>query len=168
MFLTAVAAPWNFSHSAIAARCCDSFSMRWRWPVLPGFFRLRLGGYQGDRWRRHRRCQRFDVAFGRVETHARQPQPANRIDLILTLDLEAAESKRMIHPAEIQMDEQADAQLVGRDVLTVICFRHSGVPGVCICHGDTLNQQVWRGLPGILPVPVASARARFGRRLDFL
>ena len=90
-------------------------------------FRLRLGGCRGGRWRRCRRCQRFDVALGRIETHARQPQPANRVDLILALDLEAAESKRMIHPAEIQVDEQADAQLVGRDVLTVICFRHSGV-----------------------------------------
>ena len=37
--------------------------------------------------------------------------------LKLALDLETAERERMVHPAHIEVDVQADAQLLGRDVI---------------------------------------------------
>ena len=53
---------------------------------------------------------RLGVALFRAIAHLLHPQRSERIDLLLRTNLEAIERERVIHPTEIEMDEQADAE----------------------------------------------------------
>ena len=57
----------------------------------------------------------IDAAAFRVVAHAGEPQRTHGGDLLLALELEAAEAEWMIHPAEIEMDVKPRAQLIGSD-----------------------------------------------------
>jgi hypothetical protein len=70
-----------------------------------------------------RRC--FDrlagdwIAQGRVVAHAFQSQATDGLDLILGLDFEVTESKRVLEPGQIKVNVQSDPELIHRDPGTV-------------------------------------------------
>lgn len=72
----------------------------------------------------------------RTDAHRLQAECAKGVDLILRLDLEVTESKRVLEPLEVELDVLSDPKLVDRDILTATLIqtdsnRIGKLPKVC-------------------------------------
>jgi len=92
------------------------------------FHRMRrLGNGRGDGRLRGANKRRFNIAFRRRVANLLQPQAPELFQLLVILDLEATEGKWVIHPRQIKVDIQADAQLLGRKIRTGFFVGHGAL-----------------------------------------